>query len=132
MPQKTTISIIKCDVGSLAGHHIVPKPLLNIAEKNLKLAKEEGLINSYYVFNAGDDLQLLMVHEKGESNPEIHKLAWNTFQEAANKALSLKLYGAGQDLLKNAFSGNIRGMGPGVAEMEIDERPSDPVVVFRS
>jgi len=132
MPQKTTISIIKCDVGSLAGHHIVPKPLLNIAEKNLKLAKEERLINSYYVFNAGDDLQLLMVHEKGESNPEIHKLAWNTFQEAANKALSLKLYSAGQDLLKNAFSGNIRGMGPGVAEMEIDERPSDPVVVFRS
>jgi len=132
MPPKTTISIIKCDVGSLAGHHIVPKPLLNIAEKNLKLAKEERLINSYYVFNAGDDLQLLMVHEKGESNPEIHKLAWNTFQEAANKALSLKLYSAGQDLLKNAFSGNIRGMGPGVAEMEIDERPSDPVVVFRS
>src|SRR4030043_561138 len=71
-----------------------------------------------------------MVHEKGESNPEIHKLAWDTFQEAANKALNLKLCGAGQDLLKNAFSGNIRGMGPGVAEMEIEERPSDPIVVF--
>jgi fructose 1,6-bisphosphate aldolase/phosphatase len=71
-----------------------------------------------------------MVHEKGESNSEIHKVAWNTFQEAANKALSLKLYGAGQDLLKDAFSGNISGMGPGVAEMEIEERPSEPIVVF--
>jgi fructose 1,6-bisphosphate aldolase/phosphatase len=130
MTKKTTISLIKCDVGSLAGHHIVPKPLLNIGEKNLKRASEEGLINSYYVFNVGDDLQLLMVHEGGEENPEIHKLAWNTFQEASKKALELKLYGAGQDLLKTAFSGNVRGMGPGVAEMEIEERGSDPVVVF--
>jgi fructose 1,6-bisphosphate aldolase/phosphatase len=130
MPNKTTISLLKCDVGSLAGHHVVPTPLLNIAKKNLEKAKEECLINSYYVFNVGDDLELLMVHEKGESNPEIHKLAWNAFQEAANKALEMKLYGAGQDLLKTAFSGNIRGMGPGVAEMEIEERGSDPIVIL--
>jgi len=130
MSRKTTISLIKCDVGSLAGHHIVPQPLLSIAEKNLKKAQEIDLINGHYVFNAGDDLQLLMIHEKGESNPDIHKLAFDTFQEAANKALTLKLYGAGQDLLKTAFAGNIRGMGPGVAEMEIEERGSDPIVIF--
>lgn len=130
MSNKTTISLIKCDVGSLAGHHIVPKILLDIAKKNLEKAKENGLLNSYYVFNVGDDLQLLMIHEKGESNPEIHKLAWETFQEAANKAIKMKLYGAGQDLLKTAFSGNVRGMGPGVAEMEIEERGSDPMVIF--
>jgi len=130
MPRKTTISIIKCDVGSLAGHHVVPKPLLTIAEKNLETAKKDGLINNYYVFNVGDDLQLLMTHEKGESNQAIHELAWHTFKEAANKALELKLYGAGQDLLKTAFSGNIRGMGPGVAEMEIEERGSDPMIIF--
>lgn len=130
MPRKTTISLIKCDVGSLAGHHVVPKPLFNIAEKNLRHAEKEGLINSHYVFNAGDDLQLLMVHDKGESNHGIHKLAFDTFKEAADKASELKLYGAGQDLLKTAFAGNICGMGPGVAEMEIKERGSDPVVVF--
>jgi fructose 1,6-bisphosphate aldolase/phosphatase len=130
MPEKTTISIIKCDVGSLAGHHVVPKPLLDIGKKGLKQAQKEGKINSYYVFNAGDDLELLMVHQKGEGNPQIHKLAWNIFKEAADKAKNLKLYGAGQDLLKTAFSGNVRGMGPGVAEMEIEERSSDPIVVF--
>lgn len=63
---KVTISIIKCDVGSLAGHYIVPKPLFHVAEKNLKKAAEEGVVNNFYVFNAGDDLELLMVHEKGE------------------------------------------------------------------
>jgi len=130
MPKKTTISVIKCDVGSLAGHHTVPKPILDIGEKRLKKAQESGLINSHYVFHAGDDLELLMVHTKGENNREVHKLAWDIFQEAAKKAADLKLYGAGQDLLKTAFSGNVRGMGPGVAEMEIEERGSDPIVVF--
>jgi fructose 1,6-bisphosphate aldolase/phosphatase len=128
--KKVTISIIKCDVGSLAGHHIVPKPLFDIAEKNLAKAMKEGIINNFFVFNAGDDLELLMAHENGEQNKDIHKLAWDTFKEAANKALQLKLYAAGQDLLKDAFSGNVRGMGPGVAEMEIEERTSDPIVVF--
>ena len=71
-----------------------------------------------------------MVHEKGEQNHEDSQIAWNTFKEAADKALQLKLYGAGQDLLKNAFSGNVCGMGPGVAEMEIEERKSDPIIVF--
>jgi len=130
MPQKTTVSIIKCDVGSLAGHHTVPKPLLEIGEKRLNKAQEDGLINSHYVFHAGDDLELLMVHTKGENNPKIHKLAWDIFQEAAKKAADIKLYGAGQDILKTAFSGNVRGMGPGVAEMEIEERGSDPIILF--
>jgi fructose 1,6-bisphosphate aldolase/phosphatase len=127
---KTTISIIKCDVGSLVGHHIVPDPILKIAKSNLQKAYEKELINSFYVFNAGDDLELLMVHKKGERATEIHALAWDTFRKAAEKAKELKLYGAGQDLLKTAFSGNIRGMGPGVAEMEIEERGSDPIVIF--
>jgi fructose 1,6-bisphosphate aldolase/phosphatase len=130
VPKKTTISLIKCDVGSLAGHHVVLKPLFKIAEKNLKEATKKGVINNFLVFNAGDDLELLMLHEKGEQNSEIHQLAWKTFKEAADRALQMKLYGAGQDLLKNAFSGNVCGMGPGVAEMEIEERASDPIVVF--
>jgi fructose 1,6-bisphosphate aldolase/phosphatase len=71
-----------------------------------------------------------MVHNCGEKDEEIHNLAWETFKEATAKALKLKLYGAGQDLLGHAFSGNIRGMGPGVAEMEIEERRSDPIVIF--
>ncbi len=130
VPKKTTVSLIKCDVGSLAGHHIVPPPLFKIAQRNMENARAKGIINSYYVFNAGDDLELLMVHENGEQNHMIHELAWNTFKEAADKALALKLYGAGQDLLKTAFSGNVCGMGPGVAEMEIEERGADPIVVF--
>ena len=71
-----------------------------------------------------------MTHSRGENDEEIHGLAWNTFTVAAEKAKNLKLYGAGQDLLKDAFSGNVKGMGPGVVEMEFEERRSDPMVVF--
>ena len=45
-----------------------------------------------------------MVREKGEQNHDIHKLAWDTFKAAAARASELKLYGAGQDILKTAFS----------------------------
>lgn len=40
------------------------------------------------------------------------------------------LYGAGQDLLKDAFSGNVKGMGPAVAEIELDERLNEPFLFF--
>ncbi len=127
---KTTISLIKADIGSVPGHVTVPKMLLDLAESKMAVAQETGLINNYYVFNAGDDTELLMTHFKGENNAEIHKLAWDTFMACANKAKKLKLYGAGQDLLVDAFSGNLKGMGPGVAEMEFEERGSDPLVVY--
>lgn len=127
---KTTISVIKADVGSIPGHVKVPEELLEIAEKSLKDAKEQGIINSYHVTNCGDDLELIMSHDRGEDDPEIHKLAWETFKKAAVLAKKRKYYGAGQDLLVEAFSGNVRGMGPGVAEFEIEERPSEPIIVF--
>jgi fructose 1,6-bisphosphate aldolase/phosphatase len=40
------------------------------------------------------------------------------------------LYGAGQDLLKDSFAGNVKGMGPAVAEMEFEERPNEPFMFF--
>lgn len=127
---RVTVSLIKADVGSVAGHVRVPEELLDIAEEELVKAKENNVITDYYVFNCGDDLELLMTHTKGVDSSEIHGLAWNTFKKCADEAKKMKLYGAGQDLLKEAFSGNIRGMGPGIAEMEFEERPSEPIIVF--
>ncbi|RLG47594.1 MAG: fructose 1,6-bisphosphatase [Thermoproteota archaeon] len=127
---RTTISVIKADVGSLAGHHVVPERLLEVARESLSRARREGLVEDFYVTNCGDDLELIMTHRRGEEDPEIHGLAWETFRRAAEAAREMGLYGAGQDLLSDAFSGNLRGMGPGFAEMEIEERPSEPFVVF--
>jgi fructose 1,6-bisphosphate aldolase/phosphatase len=105
--------------------------MLEYAAAKLKEAQRRGVIIDHFVFNVGDDISLLVTHTKGEDSPEIHGLAWETFKEVTEQvAKRYKLYGAGQDLLKDAFSGNIRGLGPQVAEMEIEERPSEPVIAF--
>lgn len=126
---KVTISVIKADVGGFVGHHVVHPALEETAESVLDSAVDE-IIWDYAVTHVGDDMFLIMTHGKGEDNPEVHGLAWKVFQKAAEVAKQLGLYGAGQDLLSNAFSGNVKGMGPGVAEMTITERPSEPVIVF--
>jgi len=128
---KVTLSVIKADIGSLAGHHTVIPEQIEAASKKLKEAKDTGLLIDFYVTHAGDDLQLIMTHQKGVEDEEVHRLAWDTFTYVSKEVSSkLKLYAAGQDLLSTAFSGNLKGMGPGVAEAEFDERPSEPLVVF--
>ncbi|MEM0130422.1 MAG: fructose 1,6-bisphosphatase, partial [Thermoplasmatales archaeon] len=127
---KITLSLIKADVGGLAGHSRVHPQLKDEARLVLEQAKNEGLIIDYHVTSVGDDLQLVMTHQHGIDNERIHKLAWDTFLKATEVAKKLKLYGAGQDLLKDSFSGNLKGMGPGVAEMEFEERKSEPVAAF--
>ncbi len=127
---KVTLSVIKADIGGYVGHSGMHPRLMEVAEEELRKAKEAGVIMDFHVLRVGDDLQLIMTHEKGVENGEIHKLAWDIFMECTEEAKRLKLYGAGQDLLTDTFSGNIKGMGPGTAEMEIEERPSEPVIVF--
>ncbi len=124
---KITFSIIKADVGGYPGHSNVHPDLLEVAEKELS---EADVLIDHYVTHCGDDLELLMTHREGEDSEEVHSLAWDTFQKATEKAKELGLYGAGQDLLSDAFSGNVRGMGPGIAEMEFTPRKAEPVVAF--
>jgi len=127
---KTTISVIKADVGSISGHGVAHPELIQICKDTLKEATSNGLLEDYYVTRCGDDIDMIMTHRNGEENEEVHKTAFNAFMKATERARELKLYGAGQDLLSDTFSGNIKGMGPGVAEMEFKERPSDPVIVY--
>ena len=127
---KTTISVIKADVGGYVGHSSMHPALMEKAEEELQKAVEAGTIVDYSVIRVGDDLDLVMTHTKGVDSQEIHGLAWDIFEKCTEVAKELGLYGAGQDLLADSFSGNVKGMGPGVAEMEIEERPSEPIIVF--
>ncbi|MBE0431075.1 MAG: fructose 1,6-bisphosphatase, partial [Dehalococcoidia bacterium] len=96
----------------------------------LESALSQGLLIDYRVAVCGDDLQLIMSHQQGEDSEKIHKLAWDTFVECTKVAKGLKLHGAGQDLLADAFSGNVRGMGPGIAEMKFSEREAETIIIL--
>jgi len=127
---KITLSAIKADVGGYVGHSESHPDVLEKARECLAKAKDQGLLIDYHVTKCGDDLQLIMTHQHGVESKEIHELSWNTFVECTEVAKKLRLYGAGQDLLTDAFSGNIKGLGPGLAEMEFEERASEPVIIF--
>jgi Archaeal fructose 1,6-bisphosphatase len=127
---RTTVSVIKADIGSLAGHHVVHPDTMAAANRVLAEAKRQSIILDYYITNVGDDLELIMTHTRGELDQKVHEVAWNAFKEATNVAKELGLYAAGQDLLSDTFSGNLKGMGPGMAELELEERPSEPIAIF--
>lgn len=130
MAEKITLSVIKADVGGYVGHSFSHPDLVQNGRECLAKAKNKGTLVDFHVTTCGDDLELIMTHRRGVGAKEVHALAWDTFKSCTEVAKKLKLYGAGQDLLSDAFSGNVKGLGPGVAEMEFVERKSEPVCVF--
>jgi len=127
---RTTLSLIKADVGSIGGHVAPSHHLIQTVRAFVAEAHCDHLIDDFHVLTTGDDIGLLMVHDRGAADRQIHRLAWDAFHAGARAAQEQGLYGAGQDLLVEAFSGNVRGAGPGVAELEIEERPNEPFLVF--
>ncbi len=126
---RTTLSILKADIGSIGGHLRPSQQLVarvqDFVDKNCK-----GTLHDCFVCHTGDDIAILATHGHGVGSEVVHKLAWDAFVTGTELAKEQGLYGAGQDLLKDSFSGNVRGMGPAVAEMEFEERPNEPFVFF--
>jgi fructose 1,6-bisphosphate aldolase/phosphatase len=126
---KITLSVIKADIGSIGGHIQPSKRLLDAVRVYVAEHGKDLLIDHCISFT-GDDVAILATHERGCNDERVHELAWNAFLAGTEVAREQGLYGAGQDLLKDAFSGNVRGMGPAVAELEFDERPNEPFLFF--
>ncbi|MXY61110.1 MAG: fructose 1,6-bisphosphatase [Cenarchaeum sp. SB0665_bin_23] len=123
-----TISTIKADVGGIGGHTRPSDGLLDAVRHVVQ--KSDDLLLDYYIGYCGDDVHIIMSHTHGVDNKKVHTLAWDAFMAGTQVARDEGLYGAGQDLLSDSFSGNVKGMGPGVAEMQFEERPNEAFVVF--
>lgn len=127
---KVTVSIIKADVGGWPGHSTIHPALLEAVGEVLEPAVDDGLITDFVATHVGDDLDIILSHTNGPDHSGVHKVCFEGFQAATKVAKELGLYGAGQDILSDAFSGNVRGMGPGVAELEFTKRTSEPILAF--
>lgn len=131
---KMTVSVLKADVGSQGGHTRPSDAMLEKCHTLLRAAQKKKLIIDFTVTHTGDDIALTLSHTKGTGHKAVHALAWQCFKQATAIASSEGLYGAGQDLLVDAPSGNIRGAGPAVAEIEFpllpDYRPAEALMVF--
>ena len=120
---RVTLSVIKADVGSIGGHTKPSVKMLALVESEVEKAKSKGLLIDGSVSHTGDDIAILMTHTRGANDSDVHQFAWDTFISATSIAQKTGLYGAGQDLLVDAPSGNIRGAGPAVAELEFEHNP---------
>ena len=130
---KITVTVIKADVGGIGGHTRPSDGLLNAVRNIVRpqmVKNGKGLLIDSYIGYCGDDIHIVMTHTRGVDNREIHQLAWRAFEAATQVAKNEGLYGAGQDLLKDSFSGNVKGMGPGVAEMTFEERPNEAFTIY--
>ena len=130
---KITVTVIKADVGGIGGHTRPSDGLINAVRNVVRPQMRrdgKGLLIDSYIGYCGDDIHIVMTHTLGVDNSGIHQLAWKAFEAATNVAKNEGLYGAGQDLLKDSFSGNVKGMGPGVAEMTFEERPNEAFTVY--
>jgi fructose 1,6-bisphosphate aldolase/phosphatase len=133
---RITLSVIKADVGSIGGHTRPSPRMLEAVRTRVGDAMRTGLLLDGLVTHTGDDIAIIMSHRHGIGASPIHRLAWDSFVAATDEARAAGLYGAGQDLLTDAPSGNVRGAGPAVAEIEFErdpaskDRPAEAFLVF--
>ena len=132
---KVTLSVIKADIGSIGGH-TRPSDLMVETVRSRIQDKIGSLLIDAIVTYTGDDIAMIMSHQHGTGAGKIHDFAWQCFLAAAENARQQGLYGAGQDLLVDAPSGNVRGAGPAVAEIEFvrdpqnKHRPAEAFLIF--
>jgi fructose 1,6-bisphosphate aldolase/phosphatase len=131
---RVTLSVIKADVGSIGGHTMPSVAMVARAKQAVADAVKKGLLIDGMVTYTGDDIALIMSHDHGTGAPPVHNFAWDVFKQATQIAKDEGNYGAGQDLLVDAPSGNVRGAGPAVAEIAFEllpkHRPAEAFMVF--
>jgi fructose 1,6-bisphosphate aldolase/phosphatase len=130
--RKINIMCAKADVGSKGGHGTVVQAMLEAVADVWARAAEEGKILDFFITRVGDDISVTVTHINGKDNEMMHRLVWDAFINATVVAKDMSLYGAGQDLLKDSFSGNVKGAGPGITELEFTERPSEPIIIWQA
>jgi fructose 1,6-bisphosphate aldolase/phosphatase len=120
---RLTLSIFKADIGSPGGHTRPARAVEDRVRERTKEAVLRGLLIDGMVTHTGDDIAITCSHTRGKDSTEVHQFAWDAFVAGTEIAQQRGDYAAGQDLLVDAPSGNIRGAGPAVAEVEFDHDP---------
>ncbi len=114
-----TLSDIKADAGGKVGHTSPPTLFDFVARASLREAQESGAIRDFQVFAVGDDMHLLMSHNRGIDANDIHVLAFQAFWRIVwvTELIGYKPYGLAQDLK----------IGPATQGKRVDDlsEPSD-------
>lgn len=118
----------KADVGGVGGHVEVADEVkatgLDFILRRNRHGNRRKIFRSVIATHTGDDVAFTgIVDEKAMEHPEVlEELMWDAFMRGADIAKKLGLYGPGQDLKADAYTGNIHGMGPAFVALPLPVR----------
>src|SRR5215831_6215187 len=119
------IKATKADVGGVGGHVVAADEVKSIIGKYVldnNSYRGEPIFTSLIVTHTGDDCAVTGIMAETVDMSVVDELMWDALQEGATKAAELGLYGPGQDLVADAFTGNLRGAGPATVALPFPVR----------
>ena len=119
------IKATKADVGGVGGHVVAADEVKSVLAKFVlenNWFGKEPIFTSLIVTHTGDDVAVTGIMTESADMSVVDRLMWDALQEGARKAAELGLYGPGQDLVADAFTGNLRGAGPATVALPLPVR----------
>jgi fructose 1,6-bisphosphate aldolase/phosphatase len=119
------IKATKADVGGVGGHVVAAEEVKSAVGKFVldnNVYRGEPMFTSLIVTHTGDDVAITGILAETVDMGVVDELMWDALQEGAAKAAELGLYGPGQDLVADAFTGNLRGAGPATVVLPMPVR----------
>jgi fructose 1,6-bisphosphate aldolase/phosphatase len=109
------VKATKADVGGVGGHVVAAEEVKGVVAKFVlenNSYQGEPIFSSLMVTHTGDDVAVTGITSEKVPNEVVDELMWDALSAGADKASELGLYGPGQDLIADSFTGNLRGAGP--------------------
>lgn len=119
------IKATKADVGGVGGHVVAADEVKSIVAKYVlenNSYRGRPIYSSLIVTHTGDDVAVTGIIDEHVDQSVVDELMWDALQEGSSKASELGLYGPGQDLVADAFTGNLRGAGPATVTLPLPMR----------
>ncbi len=119
------VKATKADVGGVGGHVVASEEVKGIIAKFVLENNSYGgapIFSSLIVTHTGDDVAVTGVMSEKTPMEVVDELMWDALKLGADKAEELGLYGPGQDLVADAFTGNLRGAGPATVVLPLPVR----------
>jgi len=123
------IKATKADVGGVGGHVVAAEEVKGVVARFVLENNSYGgepIFSSLVVTHTGDDVAVSGVISEKVPMDVVDELLWDALTEGTAKATELGLYGPGQDLIADAFTGNLRGTGPASIVLPLPVRPENP------
>ncbi len=123
------VKATKADVGGVGGHVVAAEEVKSVVARFVlenNGYRGEPIFTSLIVTHTGDDVAVTGIMSERVDMGVVDELMWDALQEGAAKAAELGLYGPGQDLVADAFTGNLRGAGPATVALPLPVRKDNP------